>query len=80
MTYIILVDETPVAEAPDEAAARLKAIDVQANARCYTDDEFGGAFAVVGFAPASRPHDVVYIAPRPTVPLALIPREFKQFR
>lgn len=51
VTYTILIDGSPVETAGSEAEVRLKAEAVQANAGRYVDDEFGGAFALVGFAP-----------------------------
>lgn len=80
MTYTILIDGSPVETAGSEAEARLKAEAVQANAGRYVDDEFGGAFALVGFAPSGDLSNISYILPREGMPDALVPAAFKQFR
>lgn len=80
MSFVILLDDRPVEKAESEDLALLKAKEVQQNAWRYTDDEFGGAFAVVGFAPSDDLGNISYIKPRDSVPDALVPSEFKQFR
>lgn len=80
MSYIILIDDKPVETADGEDQARRKAEHVQTNARRYVDDEFGGAFAVVGFAPKDDLKSISYLKPRDSVPDALVPVEFRQFR
>lgn len=80
MPYTILIDGKPVETAGSAAEARTKAEEVQANAGRYVDDEFGGAFAVVGFAPTLDLASISYLKPRDGVPDALVPAEFKQFR
>lgn len=80
MTYVILIDDAPVETAETEDEARKKAVEVQNNASQYVDDEFCGAFAVVGFAPADDLKNISYIKPRDSVPNVMVPDEFKQFR
>ena len=80
MNYIILIGGNPVETADSEEQARRTAEHVQVNARRYVDDEFGGAFAVVGFAPKDDLKSISYLKPRDSVPDALLPVEFKQFR
>ncbi len=80
MSYVILIDGAPVESAATEDLARIKAEKVQQNAGQYVDEELTGAFALVGFAPANNPDDISYIKPRDSVPDALVPAVFKQFR
>ena len=80
MPYTILIDGKPVGAAGSEIEARTKAEEVQANAGRYVDDEFGGVFAMVGFAPTGDLSSISYLKPRDGVPDALVPAEFKQFR
>lgn len=80
MSYIILIDGKQVATAASEHEARAKAEDVQNNASRYVDDEFAGAFAVVGFAPVDDPKSISYLKPRDSVPDAIVPDQFKRLR
>lgn len=80
MVYTILIDGKAVETAATDVEARAKAESVQRDAIKYVDDEFGGAFAIVGFAPSHNLSEVSYIKPRDSVPKALLPREFRQFR
>lgn len=80
MAYTILIDGKPVATAATEVEARAKAEVVQREAVKHVHDEFGGAFAVVGFAPSDNLSAVSYLPPRDSVPDVLLPSEFRQFR
>lgn len=80
MSFVILIDGRVVETAETEEQARQKAEWVQQNAGRYVDDEFGGAFAVVGFAPMHDHKNISHLKPRCTVPEALVPKEFKQLK
>ena len=81
MRYVILVDGAVVEEVDgDEAVARARAIEAQANASRYLDDDTAAAHAVVGFAPAADLASVSHLPPRDSVPDALVPDVFKQLK
>ena len=80
MSWVILVDDRAVETAETEDMARKAAEHVQDNIARYVNDEFGGAFSVVGSAPANDRAAVSYLKPSDSVPDALVPDEFKQFR
>jgi len=80
MAYVILIDDKPVEEADSEDQARHMAERVQDRASCHVNDEFCGALSIVGFAPSDDLSNVSYLKPRDSVPDALVPLEFRQFR